>query len=64
MGFAGAFFAMKKGYKVTRRDWGPENGHLILEDGEMVSVRPTGTKTQSVILMGYSLTAIDWMIVG
>ena len=63
MDFAGAFFALKKGYKVTRRDWGPENGHLILEDGVMVSVGPTGTKTEQVILMGYSMSEIDWMII-
>ena len=36
MDFAGAFAAMKAGYKVSRRLWGPENGYLILEDGELV----------------------------
>ena len=62
MDFAGAFFAMKKGYKVTRRDWGPENGYLIFEGEVLKAVDSAGTKTYASI-ESPSFSANDWMII-
>ena len=62
MDFAGAFAAMKAGYKVSRRLWGPENGYLIFEGGVLKAVDSAGTKTYASI-ESPSFSANDWMII-
>ena len=62
MDFVGAFIAVKKGYKVTRRDWGSNSGYLIFEGGVLKAVDSAGTKTYASI-ESPSFSANDWMII-